>query len=103
MVMVISLVDLGYIYSRCRLKKPPNIITTLTHFGQITIYSASRIEWTLDLRGREKPLNRLSHATALIKMENQEGPTAFYISIKYTLWDSGCTKSIDPYSRFYIE
>ena len=95
MVMVISLVDLGYIYSRCRLKKPPNIITTLTHFGQITIYSASRIEWTLDLRGREKPLNRLSHATALIKMENQEGPTASDTSTKLTLCDSGLNHSIN--------
>ena len=34
-------------------------------------------------------------------MNNQEVPTTFDNSMRYTLWDPGCTHSINPYFKLY--
>ena len=34
---------------------------------------------------------------------NQEVPTSFYTSTRYTIWDSGCTHYINPYFEIYTQ
>ena len=85
MVMTTNPMYLGYRYARHRIKNPPNIIFTLTHFGQINECTPSSLAWYQNLRGRDQALNRISPATVLVGIEDQEGLAAFDISIWITL------------------
>ena len=55
------------------------------------------------LRGRDRSLLRSILPKAFTVTNNQESPTIFYASTRYTLWDSGCTHSINHYFDIYTE
>ena len=97
MVMTNNLTILGYKISKCSLKNPPNIVYTLTHTCQIVTWNPSRLSWALDLWGRDQSINCFRPCTTFTSTNNQDGPSTFDTSMRFSLWDPGCNKSINPY------
>ena len=54
---------------------------------------------------REGPIPNMSQPPpkAFVGTNNQEVPTSFYTSTRYTIWDSGCTHYINPYFEIYTQ
>ena len=98
-----NLMTLSYTYSKRRLKNPPNISCKIAHIGQLIAWLSSILSWTPAIRGRDRSLLRPILTKAFAGTKNQEVPTVFETSTRYTLWDSGCTHSINPYFELYTE
>ena len=94
---------LGHIYAKHRLKKPPSVFYQIANIRQIIAWIPSRLSWTPALRGRYQYLLCPRFPKAFTGTNNQEGPTVFDTSTRYTLWDSVCTQSINTYFYIYTE
>ena len=70
MVMTTNLMNMGYIYTRLRLMKPPDIFFTLDHFRWLIAWNPSRLTHDLALRGRDQSLKYTSPTKAFIGTEN---------------------------------
>ena len=94
---------LGYNYARHKLKNPPGIISTLTHIGREVTWRPSRLAYALALIEKYESLNCLTPSTSFTRTKNLEVLTNFDTSTLFTLWDSVCTHSINPYFQLYTE
>ena len=103
LLMTNNIITLGYTYAKLKLNKPPNIFYKLTNTGQIISSIPSRTALTEALQGREGSLHRTIHPTSFSRTNNQEGATIIDTSTWYTLWESGWTRSINPYFDFYTQ
>ena len=104
-VMVVdnNITTFGYTYVKISLKIPPDIVYTLTHIRWLSTWTYSSLAWAMAHQGIPRSLNRLSLSKAFTGTKNQEVPTNFETSTQFTLWDSGCTHSINTYFELYTE
>ena len=89
MVMKENLTTLGYIYASCGHKKPPDTLGIL-----------QRLTHPTDPR-----LRRMTprHTMKFYGTNTQEYTITFDTSTRYTLWDLGCTHSVNYYFDLYTE
>ena len=78
-----------------------NLSYTLKHIYRIVTRNPSRLAWDMDLQGRYQSKNILSTSIEFTGTNNQEGPTAFYTSTRFTLWYSVYTHYINTYFQLY--
>ena len=83
--------------------KPPWHWCKIAHINRIIAGIPSRLDWNLELQGRDQYLLRPSLPTTLTETNNQEGPTAFDTSTRYMIWESGWTHSINYYFELYTQ
>ena len=103
MVRTKIIMTLGYTYSKRRLKNPPDIFCEIAHIGWLFVWIPSRLAWNPALWWRYQYLLCSSLPKAFTGNNNQEGQTNSDTYTRYTLLDSGCTHSINPYFETYTE
>ena len=101
--MTNNIINLVYTYAKRRLKNPLEIFYQIAHTSQIIAWIPSRLFWTPEFRVRDRSLLRPIFPKALTVTNNQEGPTIVGTSTRCIIWDSGCTRSINPSFWLYTE
>ena len=97
MVMTNNIMTLGYTYAKRRLNNPPKNFCKIARISRLIAWAPSRLAWIQSLWGRDLYLLRYSLPKEFSRNNKQKSPNNFDTSTRYTLWDSGCTHSINPY------
>ena len=98
-----NIMTLGYTYAKRSINDSPDIFWKIAHTGWIIAWYPSRLSWNTSLQGRDQSILCTSLPTAFSGTNNQDGPTTFDTSTRYTLWDPGCTQSVNPYFELYTQ
>ena len=72
-----NIMNLGYTYSKRRLKNPPDIFYKLIHTGWIIVWIPSRLAWTLELLGRDQSLLCTTPPHGVHRNKQLVGPDRF--------------------------
>ena len=103
LMMANNFMTLCYTYSNTRLKNPPDVFFQIVHISRLISWIPSRLSCNPALWGRDQSLLRTRPPKSFTWTNNQEGPNFFHTSMRYILWDLGCTHSINPYFDLYTD
>ena len=103
LVMTNNITELGYTYANRRLKNPPGVFCKISHIFWLMAWIPSRLAYNPVLWRMDRSLLCTILPKDFNGTNNQDTPTDFDTSMSYTLWDSGCAHSINPYIELYTE
>ena len=89
LMMTNNIITSGYTYAKRRLKNPPVIFFQFAHISLLIAGKPSISSWNPDLQGRYQSLLHPSFPRAFTVTNNQDAPTIFDTSTRYTFWKLG--------------